>query len=172
MLIRPAQPGDEMSVADVHVRSWQVAYKGLLPDSYLDALRPEDRAQRYTFGSPDSSRNPRQPFTIVSAEAGLISGFATIMPARDPDISDYGELAALYVAPEFWGRGIGVALVAEARHLLYERRFRSAALWVMANNTRAERFYTIDQWKPDGLRRSDTVWGVVVDEIRYRRSLE
>jgi GNAT superfamily N-acetyltransferase len=168
MLIRPAKPGDEMNVADVHVRSWQAAYKGLLPDDYLDGLRPEDRAQRYTFGSDD----PRQPFTIVSTEAGLISGFATIAPARDPDLAGYGELYALYVAPEWWGHGIGAALVTAARDLLCERGFRNAALWVMANNIRAERFYKIDQWAPDGLRRSDTVWGVVVDEVRYRRSLE
>ena len=168
MLIRPAKPGDEMGVADVHVRSWQAAYKGLLPDDYLNGLRPEDRAQRYTFGS----RDPRQPFTIVSTEADLITGFATIGPARDPDIPDYGELFAIYVAPEWWDRRIGLALVTEARDRLYERGFRSAALWVMANNTRAERFYKIDGWQPDGLRRTDTVWGVVVDEIRYRRALE
>jgi GNAT superfamily N-acetyltransferase len=168
MLIRPAEPGDEMSVADVHVRSWQAAYKGLLPDEYLNGLHPEDRAKMYTFGSQDL----RQPFTIVSTEAHLITGFATIAPARDPDIPDYGELYALYVAPEWWGCGIGLALVSAARDRLYERGFRSAALWVMANNTRAERFYRIDQWKPDGLRRTDIVWDVVVDEIRYRRVLE
>ncbi|HEX7157893.1 MAG TPA: GNAT family N-acetyltransferase [Edaphobacter sp.] len=168
MLIRAAQPGDEMGVADVHVRSWQAAYKGLLPDDYLNGLRPEQRAQRYTFGSHDL----RQPFTIVSTEASLITGFATISPARDPDIPDHGELCALYVAPEWWGCGIGAALVSEARDLLHERGFRSAALWVMANNTRAERFYRIDQWMPDGLRRTDTVWGIVVDEIRYRRVLD
>src|SRR5215469_16411430 len=114
MLVRPAKPGDEMSVADVHVRSWQAAYKGLLPDEYLDGLRPEDRAQRYTFGSDD----PRQPFTIVSTDGSLISGFATIAPARDPDIPDYGELFALYVAPEWWNHGIGAALVSAARDLL------------------------------------------------------
>jgi len=168
MLIRPAEPGDEMSVADVHIRSWRAAYKGLLPDDYLNGLRPEDRAQRYTFGSPDQ----RQPFTIVSTEKALISGFATIAPARDADLPDYGELCALYVDPEHWSRGIGAALVTAARDLLYDRGFRNAALWVMVNNTRAERFYRIDQWKPDGHRRTDTVWDVVVNEIRYRRPLE
>jgi len=42
----------------------------------------------------------------------------------------------------------------------------------MSNNTRAERFYRIDQRKPDGVRRTVTVCGVVVDEIRYRRILD
>ena len=41
--LRRAVPGDENEVAEVHVRSWQVAYRGLLPDAYLDALRPAGR---------------------------------------------------------------------------------------------------------------------------------
>jgi hypothetical protein len=49
--VRTATAGDAMEVAKVHVRSWQAAYRGLVPDSYLDALRPEDRAARYTFGA-------------------------------------------------------------------------------------------------------------------------
>ncbi len=39
-------PGDEMVVAALHVLSWQVAHKGLLPDEYLNGLRPEDRVLR------------------------------------------------------------------------------------------------------------------------------
>src|SRR6267378_3827093 len=66
MLIRPAVPDDAIGVARVHVRSWQAGYRKLLPDDYLDRLRPEERAQRYNFGSLD----PRQPATIIAAEAG------------------------------------------------------------------------------------------------------
>ena len=51
MLLRPAEPVDAMAVARVHVRSWQVGYRGLLPDAYLDGLRAEERAERYDFAS-------------------------------------------------------------------------------------------------------------------------
>jgi hypothetical protein len=34
--MREAQPQDAAEVARVHVRSWQVAYRGLFPDDYLD----------------------------------------------------------------------------------------------------------------------------------------
>lgn len=47
--VRAALPADAFAVAEVHVRSWQLGYRGLLPDAYLDALRPADRAARYTF---------------------------------------------------------------------------------------------------------------------------
>jgi GNAT superfamily N-acetyltransferase len=168
MLLRLAQPEDAIAVARVHVRSWQVAYRTLLPADYLDQLRPEDRAQKYDFASLD----PRKPQTIVAVEEGVIHGFGTTAPSRDPDLPGHGELYALYVDPEQWGRGIGVALVSAARARLFELGFRNAVLWVLAGNIRAERFYQIDRWTPDGLRRIDSVWGVTVNEIRYQRGLE
>jgi len=157
-----------MGVARVHVRSWQVGYRKLLPDDYLDRLRPEERAQRYDFASVD----PHQPKTIVATEAGVIHGFATTAPAWDPDASDQGELCALYVDPERWGCGIGASLVSAARTRLLDLGFRNAVLRVLAGNTRAERFYQGDLWAPDGQRRVVSVWGVAVDEIRYQRALE
>lgn len=168
MLLRPAEPDDAMAVARVHVRSWQAAYRTLMPDDYLDQLRPEDRAKRYTFGSSD----PLKPRTIVAAEGGVIHGFATTGPSREPDLPEHGELYALYVDPDRWGRGIGVALMSAARARLFDLGFRSAILWVLAGNVRAEHFYRKDRWAPDGLRRTVTAWGAKVDEIRYQRSLE
>jgi GNAT superfamily N-acetyltransferase len=167
MFLRPAKAQDAMNVARVHVRSWQTAYRGLLPAEYLDTLKPEDRAARYTFENPDTTK----PFTLVAEDNGRITGFATTAPARDADSRDCGELYALYVDPDFWGRGIGAELAKAARTRLVELEFQHAVLWVMKGNARAERFYKIDGWQPDGHQRSDTVWGVTVNELRYRRQL-
>jgi GNAT superfamily N-acetyltransferase len=168
MLLRPAEPEDAIAVARVHVRSWQAAYRALLPADYLDNLRPEDRAQTYDF----ASRDPLKPQTIVASEDGLILGFATTMPSRESDLKDCGEFCALYVDPDHWNRGLGVALVSEARVNLFELGFRKAVLWILAGNIRAQRFYQIDRWAPDGVRKTDSIWGVTVDEVRYQRVLE
>lgn len=167
MFLRPAEPNDAMEVARVHVRSWQAGYRRLLPDAYLDGLRAEGRAQRYRFESDDV----REPATVVAIEGGVVRGFATTAPARDADLPEHGELFALYVDPEWWGRGIGAALISATRNRLVDLGFRNALLWLLAGNVRADRFYRIDQWKPDGLTRTDTVWGVTVDELRYQRAL-
>ena len=87
-------------------------------------------------------------------------------------MSDYGELCALYVDPDHWGRGIGVALVSAARARLFDLGFREAILWVLEGNVRAERFYRRDQWTPDGAQRTEGVWGLKVNDLRYRRELE
>jgi GNAT superfamily N-acetyltransferase len=156
-----------MAVARVHVRSWQAAYRTLLPDEYLDRLRPEDRAPTYDFATVD----PLKPQTIVAVEEGLIQGFAATASSRDPDLPDHGELCALYVDPDQWGRGLGIALVSAARAGLFELGFRNAFLWMLVGNVRAERFYQMDRWVPDGVNRTDSLWGVKVDELRYQRGL-
>jgi GNAT superfamily N-acetyltransferase len=167
VLVREAEPADANDVAGVHVRSWQVGYRGLLPDDYLDRLRPKDRAQRYRFGEAD----PGQPATIVAVRRGAICGFATTAPSGDSDAQGSGELCALYVDPPSWGCGVGRALIASARDRLAGQGFADAVLWVLVGNARAERFYRMDGWRGDGTGRAVAIWGVTVDEIRYRRPI-
>lgn len=167
MFLRPAEPEDAMAVARVHVRSWQAAYRALLPNEYLDQLRPEDRAQHYDFTHQDA----RKPYTIVAADGASIHGFVTTMPSRDEDLPADGELCALYVEPEQWNRRIGVALIAAARSRLAQLGFQNAFLWLLAGNMRAARFYQMDGWAPDNKQRTDMIWGIRVEEARYRRAL-
>lgn len=167
MLLRPAEPSDAMDVARVHVRSWQAGYRGLLPAEYLDQLRPEDRAARYDFATQDATK----PHTIVVVDDARVCGFATTMPAQASNIERCGELAALYVDPDDWGRGIGAALVSAARAGLIERGFENALLWVLAGNARAVRFYERDGWLADGSEKDEEMWGIHVHSLRYRCSL-
>ncbi|HEV7135229.1 MAG TPA: GNAT family N-acetyltransferase [Steroidobacteraceae bacterium] len=168
MNVRPAAPDDAMAVARVHVRAWQAAYRGLMPAEFLQSLRPEDRAQHYNFTRLD----PAQPRTLVAVEADTVLGFATISPARDADVAGWGELCALYVEPDCWGRGFGQALVSAARADLCGLGFRQAVLWVVAGNARAERFYRADGWTQSGLYRPRPIWNVTVQTRRYSRALE
>ncbi|WP_333677517.1 GNAT family N-acetyltransferase [Dyella sp.] len=167
MLIRPARPDDALRVAHVHVRAWQAGYRHLLPGDYLARLDPRERAQHYDFANQDMQR----PKTLVVEEDGTIHGFATTAPARDADTPDGGELCALYVDPDVWGRGFGTALLSAARLRLAERGYRHAVLWLLAGNQRAERLYRADGWALDGQTRTESIWDVTVDEVRYRRPL-
>jgi len=157
MELRPAVPADALAVARVHVRAWQAGYRGILPAAYLDGLRPEDRAARYTFDRTDGPR------TIVAITDGAIVGFATIHGS---------ELSALHVDPDAWGGGVGRALIERARTELAAAGVAEAHLWLLAGNARAQRFYERDGWTSDGTRRVETVWNVTVDEIEYRRRLK
>jgi GNAT superfamily N-acetyltransferase len=167
VIIRQATPGDELAVARVHVRAWQQAYRGLLPDEHLDGLRPEERAARYTFGS----RDPADPHTIVALEGEVVHGFATTGPSRDEDAPGLGELYALYVEPSAWGRGVGGLLHERALERMRALGPRGAILWVLTGNEQAERFYRARGWGRDGARRWEEPYGVRSRVIRYRRAL-
>lgn len=138
------------------MRAWQAGYRGLLPAAYLDGLRAEDRAARYTFERLDGPR------TTVAVIDGAIAGFATVSG---------DELSALHVDPDAWRRGIGSALIARARADLAAAGVVEAQLWLLVGNTRAQQFYERDGWTTDGTRRSDIVWGAQVDELQFRRRL-
>jgi GNAT superfamily N-acetyltransferase len=109
ILLRDALPADADPVARLHVLSWRTAYRGLLPDEFLDAMRPEERARRYTFGSED----PAAPQTIVALDGADLIGFATVVADRED--ARVGELSALHVDPSRWGQRVGLALIEAAR---------------------------------------------------------
>jgi hypothetical protein len=44
-------------------------------------------------------------------------------------------------------------------------------LWVLVGNERADRFYRLDGWLPDGSHRGDEIWGVSVEDMRFCRAL-
>lgn len=170
--LREARRGDEPAVADIHVRAWQEAYRGLIQDDFLDALEPEDRARTYTFEAED----PDAPTTVLAVQAGedcgeIVLGFVTFCRSRDADAPDHGEVAALYVDPDRYEGGVGRMLMAEARRRLWEAGFVDALLWVLDGNERAVRFYEGEGWTADGARREEHPYGVVSNVSRFRRPL-
>jgi len=45
--VRTAVVADAPFIARVHVRSWQVGYRGIMPDEVLDAISLEQREERW-----------------------------------------------------------------------------------------------------------------------------
>ena len=162
--VRPATVADAAAMGRVHVRAWQAAYRGHMPDDYLDGLRAEDRAAGWErFLRRERARSA----VLVAEQAGELTGFASVGPAEDPEGA--GELYAINVDPDRWGTGAGRALLEAAEAELARLGFDETVLWVLPANARARRFYELAGWVADGTERSAEVLGVVVPEVRYRR---
>ncbi len=156
-----------MAVAQVHVRSWQVGYHGLISQEYLDALRPEDRAKRYGF----EQMKPEGRYTQVAVDGNSICGHVTAGRSRDDDMRGCGEIWAIYVDPARWGTGVGRNLIAAGSEHLRGQGHDAAGLWVLAGNSRARRFYERAGWRWRGKERTDVIGDDTVHEVRYERSL-
>lgn len=157
---------DAAGIAEVHVRSWQVGYRGQLPDDLLDSLEPAQRLDRWTT----SLARPAWPGegTMVATE-GRVVGFGHLRPS--PDEPGVGQITSFYVDPPAWGRGVGRGLMQACLAQLTEAGYGSASLWVLDTNTRAHRFYEAMGWSPDGAVLDDVLEGVPMRDLRYRRDL-
>lgn len=115
--IRLATVDDVDTVGEVHVRAWQSAYRGLMPDDYLDGLRPQDPAERWR---EHLEGPPSDGLLFVLDEQGVV-GFGSIGPAHDADLSaGTGQLYAINLDPALWGRGLGRGFLDELTDRLGE----------------------------------------------------
>jgi len=170
MVIRNAGPGDVECIAAIHVSSWQSAYRGLLPDSYLDSLTAEQRLPMWKqiLGSPI----PSVSVWVATIEDEIV-GFCSIGPPESSgaDATDPLVLHTIYLQPGHERRGIGGALLRHAEQGMQHLGAGSAILWVLSGNGRATRFYEASGWKPDGVEKLDQIFGQTVREVRYSKRL-
>jgi GNAT superfamily N-acetyltransferase len=167
MHVREAVIEDAYGIATVHVRTWQAAYRGIVPDGILDAMDIERRAERWR----DDWLSTPGGGIWVAEEDGAIIGWANAGTSRDSDdAAAQGELYGIYVASTEWGTGAGQSLMDVATAWLGER-FESAALWTLEANARARRFYEKNGWRFDGTTKEEDARGVVLREVRYRIDL-
>ena len=90
MIIRDAELRDARGIAEVHVRSWQAAYVGIVPDEDLARLSVDQREQ---FWTQILSKDERATFVLVNGD--LVVGWSGFGPARDEDC-DQALVAELY----------------------------------------------------------------------------
>jgi len=150
MRVRWAVPGDARAIAEVHVSSWQAAYRGLIPEETLARIAVSEREPKWREWLSD----PTRPSTLVAGHGNRIEGFCSVaMPARSVEAaSDLAEIPALYVAPGAWRRGVGAALMTRALNEMAEAGFAHALVWVLEGNDRAIAFYEASGWRLDGGR--------------------
>ncbi|GHF45219.1 N-acetyltransferase [Streptomyces griseosporeus] len=156
-------------VAEIRVRGWQSAYRGLMPQAYLDAMSVAEDAERHRarFTGGDGSVT-----NLVAQDEGGVVGWACHGPYRDGErrTAD-AELYAIYVDPAHYGTGVGRLLLAESVRRCSAAGHARMFLWVLKDNTRARRFYERAGFTADGAEEPFEVQGVPVPEVRYVRDL-
>lgn len=177
--VRAVRADDAEGLATAHVHAWQVGYRGMMPQDYLDAI---DLAKRVEQWRDWVGRGRFRRTTVAVADVGgAVAGFAihghegsaseSSGDEEAPGPGTVGELYSLNVHPDHWGAGVGSALMAHVLAALEEAGHTEAVLWVLPANERARRFYERRGWALDGAERTDTVQGLTVAEVRYRRPL-
>ncbi len=167
MNIRRATADDAPALARVHVDSWQVAYKGIVPDSHLQRFTVERREEAFRKAIEAGLEE-----TYLAEADGQPIAILTIGPSRDADldVNCVGELWGIYVTPAYWRHGIGTTLVHEAERMLASRGCTEIVLWVLADNGDARRFYEKMGFCLDGADRLIEL-GKPLKAVRYIKTL-
>ncbi len=160
--IRKANSDDSKQLGEIHAKSWQVAYKGIVPDKILDNMIPEKRAVYFEQALKEEKE---EDYLILKGEKAL--GFICIGKCRDEDKDDcYGEIWGIYLLPEYWRYGIGTKLIKWGLNNLKNRGYQKVTLWVLEDNWSARRFY-----EKMGFTFDDTIKelniGKKLNEVRY-----
>ena len=164
--VRAATPADAAAIAAVHVRSWQAAYRGIVPGEVLDGLSIAERERRWVEllarGGDD------RPRVLVAEREDHLVGFCAATAGANDGHAD-AEVRAIYVAPAHWRAGVGSALLGAALADLRDAGCDAVRLWVFAANERALAFYRRFGFTPDGAEMVDESSGRA--EVRLRARL-
>ena len=113
----------------VHWQTWREAYDDLLPANFQETMTLE----KCRFFSQKYPEN-----TLIAMDGKKVVGFISYGNFRDEAIQA-GEIIALYVLKDYYGKGVSKQLMHAAFVALDQ--FSEIYLWVLKDNKRAIAFY-------------------------------
>lgn len=115
MEIRTIRPDDDrLALSGVCEAGWRWAYRGIVPQAFLDAL-PAGRWRDF-FDAPGV-------YTLVAVDGSVYAGTASFGLSRFAEYGGSGEVISLYLRPEYTGRGWAVRCL--------RLRWTRLMLWVL-----------------------------------------
>ena len=137
----------------VHWQTWREAYDDLLPEEFQETMTL-DRCRFLSQKYPEN--------TLIAMDGKKVVGFISYGNFRDETIQA-GEIIALYVLKDYYGKGVSKQLMHAAFVALDQ--FSEIYLWVLKDNKRAIAFYQKMGFTFDGQEQILTL-GKSVKELR------
>jgi len=165
-VIRKATLEDANSLADILSRSWMSSYKDIIPTEELEKHASlERRRKRFEtlLAAPENN-------VYILIHENVPCGEIMFCSSRDEDLADYGEIVSIYLLEEYWGKGLGKALMSFALEKMQENNCRNYLLWAFKENARAIRFYEKFGFTADGTEKVSAFSNQAI-EVRYRLDL-
>lgn len=134
--LRAAGPDDAEDIAALHAGSWRRHYRGAYADAYLDGDVVSDRRSVWSA----RLAAPADSLTVIAEDDAGLAGFVHVVFDEDDRWGSFVD--NLHVSHDRQRAGIGTALLARAAEAVVDRAAgQSMYLWVLEQNTAAQRFY-------------------------------
>jgi GNAT superfamily N-acetyltransferase len=137
-VIREARPDEAEALAEIQRDACLAAFAHIFPPD-LYPFPMDDVRERWITALADP-----ETAVLVAEVDGRAVGLAGYRAQW---------LDGLYVSPECWAGGVGLALHDRVLERLRERGSNRCHLWVLEDNERARRFYERHGWQENGRTR-------------------
>ena len=134
MLIRKATKQDASVIAEINVKTWKVAYKGLLSDEILDKRCVTEEKVEYLKDAIGS----KGKICFVAEDNGEVIGYLDGGNSRYDDVPVEYEVYGFYVLPTMQRKGVGKALLDAFKQEVNNEPFY---LYALKDNQKARAFY-------------------------------
>lgn len=156
MRVRPLESREDVrELLVAHGRSWDAAYAGLLPAAVIEQVAVEDPDDELVESHYERLSGYGEDRVLVAADdGGTVRGYAVCLwgenETKDSVRDGEAELKELYVDPDYWGQGIGTALLEAGIERLPDD-INSLALEVLEGNDVGVGFYEARGFDHDGM---------------------
>jgi len=137
IIIRPLTAEDVIGAAEIRVNGWKNSYKGIVDENHLNSLKLEDQTKKFEKCVGNDN-------FIVALENGKVVGFCRFVCdnsfSQNIDYVDC-ELTAIYVHPDFKGKGIGTKMFKYVLDKFNEQNKTTMILWCLKDNINSINFY-------------------------------
>ena len=123
---------DRLAISKVYEESWKYAYKGIVPQDYLDSISEGQWASHIEHTDRKN---------LVMFQEGIIIGTSGFGKSRMAEMNGFGEIISLYFLPEYMGKGYGRLLLQAVVSELKKMGLGKMFLWVLEENRNARYFY-------------------------------
>ena len=164
--IRSARPSDALVMAKIHMRSWETAYTGIIPEEYIR----EKNAARPAMWEKSLAEEQHPHKVILLGDT--VVGIVCFDQPQDDDVGEaFCELRLIYLHPDYFRKGIGTKAMEYAFACARDMGKDFMTVWVLAENTNSMRFYEKCGFIADGKTKS-LDYGKPLDCIRMMKDLK
>lgn len=162
MNLKRANVDDAEIISNIHALSWKVAFKGLLPQQYLDELKND-----FWVGTFKEWMAKNALTAQLVYENNLAVGCISYGKSRDDLLPEWAEIVSIYVLPNYWGKGYGSKLLNTALLEIRQLDYKNAYLWVLEGNLNAKAFYENKGFFYNGDKYPFEIMGKPFVNLRY-----
>ena len=134
--IRKGTLEDVKDISNIYALSWKSAYKGIVPQKYLDELKCD-----FWVSSFQNWINNNILTTQLIYENDIPIGCVAYGNARDDKFVNWGEIVSIYLLPDYFRKGYGQKLLETALIDMKTNGYKNCYLWVLKENSNARDFY-------------------------------